>query len=292
MRTGPSFAAERGCVRSSVRGARSVFYGLTLLGLGAAYAPTAPAQAQAVETTKIEVRSAAPVRAAEAAPKAAPAPAAAAEAKAPEAGRTAPVTAPVTPSPAPSTIEITETATVPLSPEQQDAIDRAEERKTVAAKRDLKVRISEIETRMEAIDQRRSDGNIAGPIAMLTAGYTTGIAALGVSLAGFAMAEQVEKRDADDEGGKGLDVNNDGNVDGDDEATFRRVARGMGVASAIGMGIGIAGNVILAKRLKERRQYDPELRELKRQRRDLRRQLDYAVNASPTTMGLALTGRF
>lgn len=291
MRTGPSFAAERGCFRSTLRGARGAFYSLALLGLAAAHAPVT--QAQTIETTKIQVRGDA-VRA-ESAPKAAPAPAAAAEAKAPEAGRTdlAPVTGPTQPSPAPSTIEVTEMATVPASPlDQEKAIDRAEDRERDANKREIGERLGALEGRIEAIDQRRSDGSIAGPIAMLTAGYTTGIVALGVSLAGFAMAEQVEKRDSDDKGGKRLDVNNDGSVDRDDEATFRRIARGMGVASAIGMGIGIAGNVILAKRLRERRQYDPELRELQRQRRDLRRQLNYAVNASHTGMSLALTGRF
>ncbi|HEX6242006.1 MAG TPA: hypothetical protein VFZ61_13950 [Polyangiales bacterium] len=223
--------------------------------------------------------------------------------------RPAPINAAPSTSPAPAsaatgtttnTPPVSDVPTAPaaeLPPTEAQAPQPAPTDVTPAAvaaseRREIVDELSAVEAQLEMVDQRRSDGNIAGPVAMLASGYTTGVAALGVSLASFAMAEQVQKRDADDEGGGNLDINNDGSVDGDDEATYRRVARGLGIASAVGFAVGIAGNVILAKRLRERRAHDPEIRQLQRRKRELRRELDYGGSASSTGLSLSLGARF
>lgn len=281
----PSAAVGRG------RGAAACL--AALLGCSAALLPSgsAAAQAQAPRPEPRSVQSSSTATTSHARP-AQPAPSSSAPATtaAPASAATGSTTntppvsdVPTTPTPeVPPTETRAQPAEAALSPA---AVAQAERRQIIDE-------LAGVETQLEMVDQQRHDGSIAGPVAMLASGYTTGIIALGVSLASFAMAEQVQKRDPNDQSGGRLDINNDGSVDGDDEATYRRVARGLGIASAVGFAVGIAGNVILAKRMRERREHDPEIRQLQRRRRELRRELDYGGSASATGLSLSLGARF
>lgn len=196
----------------------------------------------------------------------------------------------VTPAPSPAApppaVMVAPVAPAQVGP-RTDAVTAAE----AEEKREITKKLTLLDSRLEALDSKRSDGALAAPIALMTSGYATGLAALAVSMGSFIMAQQVKDADAD-ENRKRYDVNGDDRVDGDDEARFRNIARGMGALSAVGIGAGIAGTVLLSKRLQERRRFDPEVRSLQRQRRELRRELNYSANASPYGAGLSLTGRF
>jgi hypothetical protein len=175
-------------------------------------------------------------------------------------------------------------ATDQPSPSEQLEVERTQHQLQV------KEQLSSVDARLEHVSQQREErGQVVGPISMLAAGYTTGLAALSISLATFAGAQQVKKTDGYK---NNLDINSDDQVNGEDETTFRNLSRAMGAVSAVGFGVGIAGSIFLAKRLKERRELDPEARKLQNQRRDLRRELNYSGNVSGSGLTLGLTGRF
>jgi hypothetical protein len=194
-------------------------------------------------------------------------------------------TAVTTPAPTPIVDQPTTLSTEP-APSPKDELDA---QRTVH-KLEVKEKLSELDVRLEHLDRQREErGTLTGPISMLTTGYTTGLAALAVSLGAFVMAQQVH----DSKGFKNrLDINNDNQLDRDDENSFRTISRTLGALSAVGFGVGIAGSVFLSKRLKERRQYDPDVRRLQNERRELRRELNYSL--APTSNGLAfgMNGRF
>lgn len=173
---------------------------------------------------------------------------------------------------------------VVVDPDGQLEVKRTEEQL------EIKEKLTSIDERLEHLDRQREErGRITGPVSMLTTGYTTGLAAMAVSLGAFYAAERV----ADTEGYKSrLDINDDNELDGDDENSFRTIARTMGALSAVGFGIGIAGSVFLAKRLKERRELDPDVRRLQHERRELRRELNYTLGPVKHGVALGLTGRF
>lgn len=192
-----------------------------------------------------------------------------------------------TPTPAP--IVDQPAAPAPAAEPVASASDRLDAQRTVH-KLEVKEKLSDLDVKLEHLDRQREErGTLTGPISMLATGYTTGLAALAVSIGSFVMAEQVK----DSKGFKNrLDINNDNRLDGDDETSFRTISRTLGALSAVGFGVGIAGSVFLAKRLKERRAYDPEVRRLQNERRELRRELNYSM--APTIGGVAvgLNGRF
>jgi hypothetical protein len=70
------------------------------------------------------------------------------------------------------------------------------------------------------------------------------------------------------------------------------MARTFGAISALGAGLGIAGTVLLLKRLSKRRVFAPELRELGVRRGQLLQQLRYGGSYSQNGMQLSIGGRF
>ena len=192
-----------------------------------------------------------------------------------------------TPAPTPIVDQPAQPSSAPVvvvDPQGQLEAKRTEE------KLEIKEKLTSIDERLEHLDRQREErGRITGPVSMLTAGYTTGLAALAVSLGAFYGAERV----ADTEGYKRrLDINDDNQLDADDENSFRTIARTMGALSAVGFGVGIAGSIFLAKRLKERRELDPDVRRLQNERRELRRELNYTLGPVKNGVALGMTGRF
>jgi hypothetical protein len=190
------------------------------------------------------------------------------------------------PKPAPSAQTAAPVAAEVSSPGCSPGLLSAEQRLTISSE------LGDVESRLAHLEYEQRDGRIAGPIAMVASGYGTALVALGVALVSFASAKDVQRWDAGDDWSDHLDSNDDGSIDADDELAFRRIARGFGVLSAIGAGVGIAGSFFLAKRMRVRRMQAPELRGLQRRRYELRRQLEYGANASARGLGVSLSGRF
>lgn len=312
MTTGPKLARQRDffcCARSAQKTER-VF---AMLGLFAALSYGASAAAQTVSPTPRAPKVAPPPVTAPATPVQTPS-------TVPTTVTPVPSTAPATTTttttskawtpaisepasvPATSTTETTSVTTPapapivdqPIAPSSAPqpaagASDQLDADRTVH-KLEVKEKLSDLDVKLEHLDRQREErGTLTGPISMLTAGYTTGIAALAVSLGAFVMAEQVK----DSKGFKNrLDINNDNQLDGDDERSFRTISRTVGALSAVGFGVGIAGSIFLAKRLKERRAYDPEVRRLQNERRELRRELNYSLAPTSTGVSFGLNGRF
>lgn len=158
-------------------------------------------------------------------------------------------------------------------------------------KREAADKMAAIDARYEQMTAERSErSKLTMPITLMSAGYAMATAGLTGALVSFVKANSVNKYDGDFE--SGLDFNNDDVINGADEDGYRRLARTAGAISAVGFGFGIWGSVMLAKRLKAHSEYEPELRRLQNERKQLRRQLDYSANASGKALTLSVSGRF
>jgi hypothetical protein len=285
-------ARSRGCAVHGVCSSERVF---AMLGLFAALTYGTAADAQAVSpgpripttTTPPAVAPPAATPPAPAAPQASPA--TPAPTTSTSTTTTTTTTTPKDPAaPAETTTTRSETTTVTPVPNpsasEQLQVERTEH------KLEVKEQLSTVDAQLEHLGQQREErGQVTGPISMVAAGYTTGVAGLATSIAAFVMAQQIKHGHSIN---NGLDINNDHQLDGDDENAYRNISRTMGAVSAVGFAVGVAGSVFLAKRLKERRELDPEVKRLQNQRRELRRELSYSANASGTGLSFGLNGRF
>jgi len=149
--------------------------------------------------------------------------------------------------------------------------------------------LERINTRLYALEAERSHYSIAGPIAMMATGYGTALLFGLVAGSSFAGAEAIQHKDAWDDD---YDFNDDGYITKADERAARRTARVSTVVASIGLGVGVGGTVLFAKRMAKRRVYAPEIRDLKLQRRNLVRSLRYGANVGSGQLQLSLSGRF
>ncbi len=72
----------------------------------------------------------------------------------------------------------------------------------------------------------------------------------------------------------------------------RNVSRVVGAMAALPLALGIAGSVMLTKRLEERRRFGPELRSLSSRKRAIQRELRYGLDVRPRAAGLTLSASF
>jgi len=152
--------------------------------------------------------------------------------------------------------------------------------------------LSNLDTRLSAVERERAQHRIGGPIAMMGVGYGVTLLFGGVGLIRWSIAEEI-RRDgyyADDYGN--YDLNDDGTVDGKDEDRARRTARVMGGLSLLGAGLGITGTVLLVRQLAKRRQANPELQSLRLRKLELLRHLQYGGGLSQNGLQLTLRGTF
>jgi hypothetical protein len=167
-----------------------------------------------------------------------------------------------------------------------------------ASSAELTSELGQVDARMRELKQVRAKQSLTGPIVMMATGFGVALVSGTAALASFAAAEDVEGRrlegdfERDDERDEFLDVNDDGSVDADDEDQFRRLARFTTALSVVSAGVGIAGTAWFADRMRDRNEYNPELRGLKQRHRQLRRQLNYGAAVAPEGMRLSLRGRF
>jgi hypothetical protein len=148
--------------------------------------------------------------------------------------------------------------------------------------------LSTLDAELARLQEARSRAGIVGPVALTAAGFSTAIGFSALAVASFAIAENI----ADGAWDHDYDLNDDGDVDEQDEDDARRMARiSAGVASA-GLAAGIGGTVWLARRLSQRNRYNPDIRSLKEQRRQLLYQLRYGANLDSGGAGLQVSGRF
>jgi hypothetical protein len=150
--------------------------------------------------------------------------------------------------------------------------------------------LEEVDDRLLELQEERAQVSIGGPIAMTAAGFGTAMVAGLISITGFAVAEGIEDDDWDDDGD--WDWDDDGDIDDSDERMARNTGRVFAGFAVVGVGVGIAGSVLLSKRLAERKRNGPEIKDLKERRRDLRRELRYGANVAPNTAQLSISGRF
>ncbi|HTU63816.1 MAG TPA: nitroreductase family protein, partial [Polyangiales bacterium] len=75
-----------------------------------------------------------------------------------------------------------------------------------------------------------------------------------VALSAWSTALEIDRHGESGRFRSRLDLNDDGTVDQRDELFSRRVARGFGVVSALGVAVGVAGTLLFAKRLRRARE--------------------------------------
>jgi hypothetical protein len=160
--------------------------------------------------------------------------------------------------------------------------------------------LQQVDLRLTNLHAQQQQYSLTGPSIMMGAGFAV---ALGFGIAAIidrVIAEDIQHGDCrynynsndyyyDDDY---CDVSNNGLVTQHDEDLARTMARTFGAISIIGTGVGITGAVFLMKRLAERRQFTPELQELKVRRGQLLQQLRYGGGYSNNTFRLTLSASF
>jgi hypothetical protein len=160
---------------------------------------------------------------------------------------------------------------------------------------EISTELQQVDARLDQLQHERAQLPIVGPVVMLAVGYGTAAVSSIVAIAMFAGAEEIEDGsylhdgDWDDDD---LDVDNDGRIDGDDERSLRNTARVFTAFAGVGLGFGIAGSVLLAKRNQKRNVHKGEITELKQRRRELVRSLRYGAQLNADRLDLSVAGRF
>lgn len=155
--------------------------------------------------------------------------------------------------------------------------------------------LQQVDVRIASVRKQQKQYSIAGPLAMTATGY--GFAAIAGLVAVFSWvnAEDIQSGDCPYSYRRNnrCDIDDDGVIDKHDERDARILARTFGAISALGAGVGIAGTVLLMKRLAKRRQYGPELDELGTRRGQLLHELRYGGGYSQNGgLQLNVSGRF
>ncbi len=156
----------------------------------------------------------------------------------------------------------------------------------------LRGELEDVDDRLLELQEERSQVSIGGPIAMTAAGFGTALIAGLISITGFAVAEGIEDDEVWQNQDGDWDWDDDGDIDDSDERIARNTGRVFSAISVVGVGVGIAGAVLLSRRLKERKASSPEIRNLKERRRDLRRELRYGASVAPSMAQLSISGQF
>jgi hypothetical protein len=153
-----------------------------------------------------------------------------------------------------------------------------------------------LDQRIASVRSKQKQYSIVGPSVMTASGYGVSLAFGIVAMLQWALAEDIEEGHCGDyrydHSHAYCDVNDDGIVDKDDEHTARSLARTFGVISGIGAGLGIAGTVLLVKRLSKRHEFAPELRDLGVRRGQLLQQLRYGGGYSRNSVQFNVTALF
>jgi hypothetical protein len=279
---------------------------LVTLMAGLAEAQAAPAQAPQTPQRVI-----APKKPKAADPAAAPAAAPAPEAPAAPAVAPAPAAAP---APAPAQAEPPVAAPLPApegaplepAPEYQLAPPGAEpppaygygypppsyyDPHYAARRHVLYSELNQVDGRLREIRSERP--SVVGPIAMMASGYGVALFSSVIALGSFVAAEAIEHDDFDDwDDVDDADINGDDEIDADDERAARNTARVFTGFAALGLGVGIGGTVLFAKRMQERKVHKPEVHDLKMRRKEIRRELKYGANVTPAQAQVTVGGRF
>jgi hypothetical protein len=156
--------------------------------------------------------------------------------------------------------------------------------------------LQHLDLRIAQLKQSQKQHGIVGPAILTAVGYTVTLVFGAIALADWAIAEnfddglcgQGELYDYD----PSCDVNNDGYVNPEDEDAARTLARTLGALSVVGTGVGIAGTVLLVRRLAKRREFKPELKDLGARRGQLLQQLRYGGVYSARGVQLTVSARF
>lgn len=160
----------------------------------------------------------------------------------------------------------------------------------------ISAELAVVDAQLAELQHARAQHGIAGPITMMAAGYGLGGLFGLVGLIQWSSAEEIESGDILAYDGvdyeSNYDLNNDGVVDERDEHRARRGARIMGGLSLIGVGVGVAGTILLVRRLAKRRELKPDVERLRGRRLELFRALQYGGGFSQNGLQLTLGGVF
>jgi hypothetical protein len=164
----------------------------------------------------------------------------------------------------------------------------------LAERRAVLGELANVDAQIASVQAARARHGLGGPITMIATGYGSALIFSIVALVQRTIAEDIQHQrffdseyDYDD-----YDLNNDGVINQADEDRARRGARTLGALSLVGFGVGIGGNVFLARRMAARRKFNPELDTLRARRLQLLRHLQYGGALGANRMELRLAGRF
>jgi hypothetical protein len=162
--------------------------------------------------------------------------------------------------------------------------------------------LTSVDAQMATVQRERSNHRIGGPIAMMGIGYGLGALFGTIGLIQWSIADDIDHGDFDYynrndssyyyDSDSNLDLNNDGVINGKDEHRARRTARIMGGLSLVSTGVGIAGTILLVRKLAKRRESAPELERLRTRKLELLRNLQYGGGLSQNGLQLTLGGTF
>jgi hypothetical protein len=154
--------------------------------------------------------------------------------------------------------------------------------------------LANVDAQIANVQAARARHGLGGPITMIATGYGSALIFSIVALVQHTIAEDIQQQrffdseyEYDD-----YDLNNDGVINQEDEDRARRGARTLGALSLVGLGVGIVGNVFLARRMAARRKFNPELETLRARRLQLLRHLQYGGALGASGMQLSLSARF
>ncbi|HEX6245994.1 MAG TPA: hypothetical protein VFZ61_33945 [Polyangiales bacterium] len=155
-----------------------------------------------------------------------------------------------------------------------------------------------IDLRLSTLKQQQAQHGIGSPIAMTAAGFGILVIFGAVSLSQFALAEDIESGECsfyvarDGYYDSRCDVNDDGEIDGQDVDRARMLTRTFGALAGVAGGLGIVGAVWLGLRRAERSVYTPEIKALGARRKQILRDLKYGGYPQYGGMVLTLGARF
>jgi hypothetical protein len=164
----------------------------------------------------------------------------------------------------------------------------------LAERRAVLGELANVDAQIASVQAARARHGLGGPITMIATGYGSALIFSIVALVQRAIAEDIDhQRFFDSEYDyEDYDLNNDGVINQADEDRARRGARTLGALSLVALGVGIGGNVFLARRMAARRKFNPELDSLRARRLQLLRHLQYGGMLGANRMELNLSGRF
>lgn len=158
----------------------------------------------------------------------------------------------------------------------------------------LYLELARVSGDLEMLQAERAQHRVGGPIALMAAGLGVGLVTGLLAFSALETATRIDGigtsrsyRDV-----RRYDLNNSGVVNWRDEQDARTVARTLGIASCLSLGVGIAGSVLFARRKAKRDEHKAEIAGLKQRKRTLMRAIRYDAHAIPGRLELGLSGSF